>query len=113
MAVDGDLLLFIRSAIGSVWAVESLVLLRKQAGRAWTAEALAHREEFRGYNTVQVDSADEYAANCVEVNGRILIAEGHPRFAAKLRDLGYEMIALEMSEFQKMDGGLSCLSVRW
>ena len=76
-------------------------------------EALAHREEFRGYNSVQVDPADEYAANCVEVNGRVLIAGGHPRFAAKLRDLGYETIALEMSEFQKMDGGLSCLSLRW
>jgi len=76
-------------------------------------EALAKREEFRGYRLIHVDPSEDYAANCIEVNGRVLIAAGHPRFAAKLRDLRYETIALEMSEFQKMDGGLSCLSVRW
>lgn len=76
-------------------------------------EALAKHEEFRGYDLIQVEPGEEYAANCIEVNGRVLIAVGHPRFAAKLGDLGCETIALEMSEFQKMDGGLSCLSVRW
>ena len=76
-------------------------------------EALAKKEEFRGYRLIHVDPDEDYAANCIDVNGRVLIAAGHPRFAAKLRDLGYETIALEMSEFQKMDGGLSCLSVRW
>ena len=76
-------------------------------------EALATHEEFHGYDLIQVDPSEDYAANCIEVNGRVLIAAGHPLFAAELRDLGYETIALEMSEFQKMDGGLSCLSVRW
>ena len=76
-------------------------------------EALAKYEEFRGYDLIQVEPGEEYAANCIEVNGRVLIAAGHPRFEAKLRALGYETTALDMSEFQKMDGGLSCLSVRW
>jgi dimethylargininase len=77
------------------------------------AEALAKHEGFRVYDLIHVDPSEDYAANCIEVNGRVFIAAGHPRFAAKLRDLGYETIALEMSEFQKMDGGLSCLSLRW
>ena len=76
-------------------------------------EALAKREEFAGYDLIQLDPGDEYAANCIEVNGRVLMAAGYPRFEAKLRALGYETIALEMSEFRKMDGGLSCLSLRW
>jgi dimethylargininase len=76
-------------------------------------EALAHRDEFRGYDLIHVDPGDEYAANCIEVNGRVLIAAGYPRFEAKLRALNYETMALEMSEFRKMDGGLSCLSLRW
>jgi dimethylargininase len=75
--------------------------------------ALAQRDEFRGYELIHVDPGDEYAANCIEVNGRVLIAAGYPRFEAKLRALDYETIALEMSEFRKMDGGLSCLSLRW
>ena len=76
-------------------------------------EALAKRAEFRGYDLIQVDPGDEYAANCIEVNGRVLIAAGYPCFEAKLHRSGYETIALEMSEFRKMDGGLSCLSLRW
>ena len=76
-------------------------------------QALAHREGFSGYKLICVDPGDEYAANCLEVNGRVLIAAGYPRFEAKLRGLGYETITLEVSEFRKMDGGLSCLSLRW
>ena len=76
-------------------------------------EALAKQAEFQGYDLVHVDPSENYAANCIEVNGRVLIAAGHPCFAAKLRDSGYETLSLEMSEFRKMDGGLSCLSVRW
>ncbi len=77
------------------------------------SEALAIREQFRSYQLLHVDPGDEYAANCIEVNGRVLIAAGYPRFEARLRGLAYETIAVEMSEFQKMDGGLSCLSLRW
>jgi len=43
----------------------------------------------------------------------VLVAAGFPLFEEKLRKLGLDVIALEMSEFQKMDGGLSCLSLRF
>ena len=76
-------------------------------------EALADRPEFRGYDFVRVDASDEYAANCVRVNSHVLVAAGYPAFAGKLRELGYQTIELEMTEFQKMDGGLSCLSLRF
>ena len=76
-------------------------------------DTLANRVEFHGYELIRVEPGEEYAANCIEVNGRVLIAAGHARFEKKLHELGYETMALEMSEFQKMDGGLSCLSIRW
>ncbi len=76
-------------------------------------DTLAYREEFHEYDLLRVEPGEEYAANCIEVNGRVLIAAGHPHFAKKLCELGYETMELEMSEFQKMDGGLSCLSIRW
>jgi dimethylargininase len=41
-----------------------------------------------------------------------LIVSGFPPLARSLRDLGYDVLTLDMSEFQKMDGGLSCLSLR-
>ena len=76
-------------------------------------EALRNREEFSGYDLVLVNAGEEYAANCVLINSHVLIAAGHPAFEARLRTLDYQTIALDMSEFQKMDGGLSCLSLRF
>jgi len=95
-------------------------ILHLKSGLAYLGEnslvvidALADRNEFRGYDLVRVTPNDEYAANCVRVNDHVLVAAGHPHFEATLRNLGYETMALEMSEFQKMDGGLSCLSLRF
>ena len=76
-------------------------------------EKLANLEEFRGYELVRVNVDEEYAANCVQVNDYVLVAAGYPVFEQTLQTLGYETIALEMTEFQKMDGGLSCLSLRF
>jgi len=77
------------------------------------AESLAGHAEFAGYDLVIVNSSEHYAANCIRVNNQVLVAAGYPAFAGKLRDLGYETLPLEMTEFQKMDGGLSCLSLRF
>ena len=38
---------------------------------------------------------------------------GFPATGALLGELGYDVVPLDMSEYRKMDGGLSCLSVRW
>jgi len=62
---------------------------------------------------VRVAAGEEYAANCVRVNDQALIARGYPALETHLNQLGYRTIALDMSEFQKMDGGLSCLSLRF
>lgn len=76
-------------------------------------EALSKRPEFRGYDLVRVGADEEYAANCVVVNDFVLVAAGYPEFERTLQKLGHKTIALEMTEFQKMDGGLSCLSLRF
>jgi dimethylargininase len=62
---------------------------------------------------IRVNSNEEYAANCIRVNDHVLLAAGYESLAETLKGLGYQTIALEMSEFQKMDGGLSCLSLRF
>jgi len=76
-------------------------------------DELQDRKEFSGYDLVHVNAAEAYAANCLSVNDRVLVAAGYPALQRQLRDLGYDTIDLEMSEFQKMDGGLSCLSLRY
>ena len=69
--------------------------------------------QFRRFNSVRVGAGEEYAANCVMVNDIVLIAAGFPDIERELTQLGCKIISLHMSEFQKMDGGLSCLSLRF
>ncbi|MGD0890832.1 MAG: arginine deiminase family protein [Terracidiphilus sp.] len=76
-------------------------------------EEMAGNEAFRGYELIRVGEHESYAANCVRVNDRVLVAAGYPRFTAGLTARGFNPLKLEMSEFRKMDGGLSCLSLRF
>lgn len=69
--------------------------------------------EFMKYNTIQVPDKEGYAANSVWINGSVLIPKGYPETQKKISKLGYEVIPLDVSEFRKLDGGLSCLSLRF
>jgi dimethylargininase len=82
-------------------------------GRVVAIESLARHAALQDREVIPVPRGEEYAANCVRVNDRVLFAAGHPALERTLRRLGYDLIPLEMSEFQKMDGGLSCLSLRY
>jgi dimethylargininase len=95
-------------------------ILHLKSGIAWLSDrrlvvikALAERREFVDYDLVRVSDSEAYAANCVRVNDHVLVAAGYPVLGGRLRELGYRTIALDMTEFQKMDGGLSCLSLRF
>jgi len=76
-------------------------------------EEMAGWEAFAGYELIRVVSEESYAANCVRVNDRVLVAAGYPRLTAELTARGFNPLELDMSEFRKMDGGLSCLSLRF
>ncbi|MFI5232865.1 MAG: dimethylarginine dimethylaminohydrolase family protein [Gemmatimonadales bacterium] len=76
-------------------------------------DSLFGHPALRGRDVVRVPQGDEYAANCVRVNDHLLVPSGFPRMHDRLDALGYSLIPLDMSEFQKMDGGLSCLSLRF
>jgi dimethylargininase len=76
-------------------------------------EEMADNAQFSRFDLIRVSEQESYAANCVRVNDRVLVAAGYPRLIDELRACGFNPLALEMSEFQKMDGGLSCLSLRF
>jgi dimethylargininase len=82
-------------------------------GRFVAIEAFANLDELRGYEILRTASGEQCAANCIRINDRVLIPAESPALEATLRSLGYRLIVLDMSEFQKMDGGLSCLSLRF
>jgi len=95
-------------------------LLHLKSGIAWLggrnlalSRPFAARPEFAGWTILEVPPGEDYAANAVLVNGRVLVADGFPLFAAAVRALGLTVVPLGMSEFRKLDGGLSCLSLRF
>jgi dimethylargininase len=81
--------------------------------RMLVIDELRNLNELRDYELINVDNAEAYAANCLVVNDKVLVASGFPALERQLRELNYDTVAVDMSEFQKMDGGLSCLSLRF
>jgi dimethylargininase len=73
----------------------------------------ADKEEFKKYNILKVKDEESYAANCVWINDFVLVAKGFPKTKKLIEEAGYETIELDVSEFRKLDGGLSCLSLRF
>lgn len=76
-------------------------------------EDFAGREEFKDYNQIVLDRGEEYASNTLLINDRLIMPAGYPRTKAKLEELGLDIIELDMSEARKMDGGLTCMSLRF
>jgi dimethylargininase len=81
--------------------------------RLVAVEELAAHGAFSGFEIVPVVRGEEYAANCVRIGDSILVASGYPRLRQALSAHGYPTVEISVSEFRKMDGGLSCLSLRW
>lgn len=68
---------------------------------------------FENFNKIEVDEAEAYAANSLWINGTVLVPEGYPLTLEKIQQAGYPTRVLDVSEFRKLDGGLSCLSLRF
>ena len=64
-------------------------------------------------NIVEITPSEAYAANSLWLNGTVLVPAGHPGSAQAIEDRGYRVVPVDVSEFQKLDGGLSCLSLRF
>ena len=68
---------------------------------------------FEGYTVIEVAPGEEPAANSIRVNDVVFMPQGYPMTAERVRQAGFVVIELENSECQKIDGGLSCLSLRF
>ena len=66
-----------------------------------------------GFEIVPVAADEAYAANSVWINGRVLVPAGFDKTRRTVERLGYEAVPVDVSEFRKLDGGLSCLSLRF
>ena len=75
--------------------------------------ALAASGAFDGLNVIETVSGEEAAANAIRVNDFVFLSAGHPKTAEKLEAAGYNLKILNTSQAALVDGGLSCMSLRY
>lgn len=68
---------------------------------------------FEGYRVIEVEEGEEPVANAIRVNDVVFMPEGFPKTAEKVTRAGYTVKLLPNSEAAKLDGGLSCMSLRF
>jgi len=68
---------------------------------------------FEKYSRIVVETNEQYAANSLWINGNVLVPLGFNETKKKIEVAGYKTIETDVSEFRKLDGGLSCLSLRF
>jgi dimethylargininase len=76
-------------------------------------EDFVDNDQLEGYDTIVVIRDESYAANSLFVNDHLLVPKGYPDTLSKLEALGFDIIELDTSEVRKMDGGLTCMSIRF
>ncbi len=77
-----------------------------------STQRLAASGCFADYNVIYTAPNEEAAANAIRFNQLVIMAAGFPVTAKRLRDSGYEVREIDNSECAKLDGGMSCLSLR-
>ncbi|UWQ74037.1 arginine deiminase family protein [Leisingera sp. M658] len=68
---------------------------------------------FKGYRVLHVAEGEEAAANAIRFNNLVLMAAGFPRTADMLNKAGYQIVEIDNTDCAKLDGGMSCLSLRF
>ena len=68
---------------------------------------------FEGYRVLHVPEGEDAAANAIRFNNLVIMAAGFSRTAEMLDKAGYEVVEIDNTDCAKLDGGMSCLSLRF
>lgn len=75
------------------------------------AEGYFGKGILRDFKKIVVPTGEEYGADCLAVNGTVLVAKGYSKTKELIQKEGFVVKELEMSEFRKGEGALTCLSI--
>ncbi|MEM0342704.1 MAG: arginine deiminase family protein [Thermoplasmata archaeon] len=99
-----------------VIADESMVHLKSHVnyigeGTFVAVKRYANHPQLRGAQVLVVPDEEAYAANALAIGDAVLTPRGFPRTFELLKGTGMRVIPLEMTEFPKCEGALTCLSI--
>ncbi len=103
---------------GSVVKLEKVLHLKTGLAYLENNNLLAAGEfitkpEFQKFNIIEIPEEESYAANCIWVNDTVIMPSGYPIVSGKIAALGYRVLEVDTSEYRKVDGGVSCMSLRF
>lgn len=78
-----------------------------------STKRLADAGCFEGYNVILVADGEEACANTIRFNEKVIMPAGFPKTEQAVREAGYDVVTVGNSEAAKLDGGMSCLSLRF
>lgn len=68
---------------------------------------------FADFNRHVIADDEQYAINSLYINGSVIVPEGNPKTKALIKALGYPVVDINTDAFKKIDGSLTCLSLRF
>lgn len=78
-----------------------------------STKRLAESGVFAGYNVILTPEGEEAAANSLRVNNSVMVGRDFVQTADVLTTHGHNVVPLENTHIARLDGGFSCLSLRW
>jgi dimethylargininase len=75
------------------------------------ADKYSKHPSLEGFNIIIPSIEEEYAADTLTMGNTVLMADGYPMAQEMVKETGFDVISLDVSEFQKCDGALTCLSI--
>jgi dimethylargininase len=103
---------------GSIVSLQDMLHLKTglsylENGYLLAAGEFLDEPAFNDFKRLPVAESEAYAANSLWLNGTVLVPAGYPRTRALVEKAGFFVLEVDVSEFRKLDGGLSCLSLRF
>jgi len=103
---------------GSMVTIKNLLHLKTgitymEEGIMLVAPEFTGLSEFDSFRQIPIPEDEGYAANCIRVNDFVIVPSGFPKTHRALENAGFKTLETDTSEFRKIDGGLSCLSLRF
>ncbi len=80
-------------------------------GRLLINPAWIERDAFPGFDLIEVDPAEPFAANALLVDGTVIYPAAYPRTRRRLEERGIRVAQVEVSELAKAEGGVTCCSL--
>lgn len=74
-------------------------------------EKYASHPVLKGFDVLVVPESEEYAANTLAIGETVLMPSGHPRASEMVAEAGFDIIVLDVGEFEKCEGAITCLSI--